>query len=279
MRCRNCGATQPLAIAYVCPACFGPLEVDYDYAVAGATLTRETIAARAPGIWRYAELLPVDAPPARGLAVGSTPLLAADRLAPHLGLDRLWIKDDTRNPSLSFKDRAVAVAAARAVDFGVEALACASTGNLAGATAAAAAAIGLPAYVFIPADLEPAKVDHALAYGATVVPVEGTYDDVNRLCLEVADETGWGFVNINLRPVLRRGLEDARLRDRRIARLAVARRDRRAGRLGRHVHPRRARLRGAGRARSHRPAARSATSAARLPAARRSRPPGRPVPT
>ena len=144
-------------------------------------------------------------PRLRGLPVGSTPLLAADRLAPLLGLDRLWIKDDTRNPSLSFKDRAVAVAAARAVEFGVEALACASTGNLAGATAAAAAALGLPAYVFIPADLEPAKVDHALAYGATVVPIEGTYDDVNRLCLEVADETGWGFVNINLRPFYAEG--------------------------------------------------------------------------
>ncbi len=143
--------------------------------------------------------------PTRGLPVGSTPLIAADRLAPALGLDQLWIKDDTRNPSLSFKDRAVAVAAARAMEFGVEALACASTGNLAGATAAAAAALGIPAYVFIPADLEPAKVDHALAYGATVVPIDGTYDDVNRLCLEVADETGWGFVNINLRPFYAEG--------------------------------------------------------------------------
>ena len=205
LRCRNCGASQPIGMSYVCPACFGPLDVAYDYAVIGATLTREAIASRAPGIWRYAELLPVDEPPTRGLPVGSTPLLAADRLAPVLGLDRLWLKDDTRNPSLSFKDRAVAVAAARAVEFGVEALACASTGNLAGATAAAAAALGLPAYVFIPADLEPAKVDHALAYGATVVPIEGTYDDVNRLCLEVADETGWGFVNINLRPFYAEG--------------------------------------------------------------------------
>jgi threonine synthase len=205
MRCRACGRAHEIGLFYVCPACFGPLEVDYDYAVVGATLTREAIASRAPGIWRYAELLPVDEPPTRGLPVGSTPLLAAERLAPELGLDRLWIKDDTRNPSLSFKDRAVAVAAARAVEFGVEALACASTGNLAGATAAAAAALGIPAYVFIPADLEPAKVDHALAYGATVVPIEGTYDDVNRLCLEVADETGWGFVNINLRPFYAEG--------------------------------------------------------------------------
>jgi threonine synthase len=205
LRCRSCGRSEALGLSYVCAACFGPLEVAYDYTIAARTLTHAAIASRAPGIWRYLELLPVDAAPARGLPVGSTPLLAADRLAPTLGLDRLWIKDDTRNPSLSFKDRAVAVAAARAVDFGVEALACASTGNLAGATAAAAAALGLPAYVFIPADLEPAKIDHALAYGATVVPIEGTYDDVNRLCLEVADETGWGFVNINLRPFYAEG--------------------------------------------------------------------------
>jgi threonine synthase len=205
MRCRNCAATQPIGLSYVCPSCFGPLEVEYDREIVARTLTREAIAARAPGIWRYAELLPVEDPPARGLPVGSTPLLNADRIAPVLGLDRLWIKDDTRNPSLSFKDRAVAVAAARAVDFGVPALACASTGNLAGATAAAAAAVGLPAYVFIPADLEPAKVEHALAYGATVVPIDGTYDDVNRLCLEIADETGWGFVNINLRPFYAEG--------------------------------------------------------------------------
>src|SRR6476469_8949605 len=205
LACRNCGASEALALSYVCAACFGPLEVTYDLAIAREALTREAIANRAPGIWRYLELLPVDAVPARSLPVGSTPLLAADRLAPTLGVDRLWLKDDTRNPSLSFKDRAVAVAAARALDFGVPALACASTGNLAGATAAAAAAAGLPAYVFIPADLEPAKVDHALAYGATVVPIEGSYDDVNRLCLEIADETGWGFVNINLRPFYAEG--------------------------------------------------------------------------
>jgi len=205
LRCRGCGRAEPIGLSYVCPGCFGPLEVAYDYEIVARSLTRAAIATRPPGIWRYLELLPVEATPARGLPVGSTPLLAADRLAPTLGLDRLWIKDDTRNPSLSFKDRAVAVAAARAVEFGVEALACASTGNLAGATAAAAAAVGLPSYVFIPADLETAKVDHALAYGATVVPIEGTYDDVNRLCLEIADETGWGFVNINLRPFYAEG--------------------------------------------------------------------------
>ena len=201
LRCRACRRPEPIGLSYVCPACFGPLEVEYDYAIAGRTLTRAAIAARAPGIWRYAELLPIDAPPARGLPVGSTPLISADRLAPTLGLDRLWIKDDTRNPSLSFKDRAVAVAAARAVEFGVPALACASTGNLAGATAAAAAVLGLPAYVFIPADLEPAKVEHALAYGATVVPIEGTYDDVNRLCLEIAEALGWRSPDVVVAPV------------------------------------------------------------------------------
>lgn len=205
MACRNCGLAGALALQYVCPACFGPLEVTYDLTAVGATLTREAIAARPAGIWRYLELLPVDGVPTRSLPVGSTPLIDAARLAPVLGVDRLWIKDDTRNPSLSFKDRPAAIAAERAVEFGVPALACASTGNLAGAVAAAAAAVGLPSYVFIPADLEPAKVDHALAYGATVVPVAGTYDDVNRLCLEVADETGWGFVNINLRPFYAEG--------------------------------------------------------------------------
>jgi threonine synthase len=205
LACRSCRRPEPFGPSYVCPACFGPLEVIYDLDAVRATMDRATIEARGPGIWRYLELLPVSTPPARGLRVGSTPLVRADRLAPALGLETLWLKDDTRNPSLSFKDRAVAIAAARAVEFGIDTLACASTGNLAGATAAAAAALGLPAYVFIPADLEPAKVEHALAYGATVVPIEGTYDDVNRLCLEVADETGWGFVNINLRPFYAEG--------------------------------------------------------------------------
>ena len=205
LACRNCGRPEPVGPAYVCAACFGPLDVAYDLEAIGATLTREAIEARPPGIWRYLELLPVDEPPARGLRVGSTPLVDADRLGAALGVDRLWVKDDTRNPSLSFKDRAVAIAAARAASFGIDTLACASTGNLAGATAAAAAAVGMPAYVFIPADLEPAKVEHALAYGATVVPIDGTYDDVNRLCLQVADETGWGFVNVNLRPFYAEG--------------------------------------------------------------------------
>ena len=204
LACRACGRSAPGRLAFVCSSCLGPVEPTYDLAGIAGTIDREAIGGRAPGIWRYRELLPVD-PPARGLAVGSTPLIAADRLGASLGLDRLWIKDDTRNPTLSFKDRAVAIAAARARELGLEALACASTGNLAGATAGAAAAAGLPAFVFVPADLEPAKIDHALAYGATVVPIDGTYDDVNRLCLEIADETDWGFVNVNLRPFYAEG--------------------------------------------------------------------------
>ncbi|MFL5771329.1 MAG: threonine synthase, partial [Chloroflexota bacterium] len=150
---------------------------------------------------------PLDEAPARSLAVGSTPLLRADRLGTVLGLTAgaLRLKDDTRNPTLSFKDRVVAVAVARAQEFGFDTIACASTGNLAGATAAAAAAAGLRAFVFVPSDLEPAKVDHALSYGATVVRVDGTYDDINRLGLEIADEEGWAFVNVNLRPFYAEG--------------------------------------------------------------------------
>ena len=205
LRCRACGTAERLGPNYVCAACFGPLEVVYDLDVARRTLSREAIAARPPGIWRYLELLPVAARPERGLAVGSTALVPAHRLGAELGVANLWLKDDTRNPTLSFKDRVVAVAAARAVEFGFDTLACASTGNLAGATAAAAAALGLRAFVFVPADLEPAKIDHALGYGATVVRVDGTYDEINRLSLEIADEEGWAFVNVNLRPYYSEG--------------------------------------------------------------------------
>ena len=208
LRCRACGRAEELGPSFVCVACFGPLEVEYDHDVAREQLTREVIAGRAPGIWRYVELLPVAHVPERGLAVGSTALVRADRLARDLDLGTgttLRLKDDTRNPTLSFKDRVVAVATARAVEFGFDTLACASTGNLAGATAAAAAAVGLRAFVFVPADLEPAKVEHALSYGATVIRVDGTYDDINRLSLEIADEEGWAFVNVNLRPFYAEG--------------------------------------------------------------------------
>jgi threonine synthase len=202
--CRGCGRPEEAGLHYVCQACFGPLEVAYDLDAVRASVTPAILATRPPGVWRYRELLPVDAP-VRGLAVGGTPIVPAGRLGEALGVDTLLVKDDTRNPTLSFKDRAVAIATAKALALGLDALACASTGNLAGATAAAAAAAGLPAYVFVPSDLEPAKIEHALAYGATVVPIDGTYDDVNRLCLEVADELGWGTVNVNLRPYYAEG--------------------------------------------------------------------------
>ncbi len=208
LRCRACGRSEEVGPSFVCPACFGPLEVAYDYDVARAALTPASIAARAPGIWRYLELLPVERAPERGLAVGSTALVRADRLARDLDLGTgtaLHLKDDTRNPTLSFKDRVVAIAVARAVEFGFDTLACASTGNLAGATAAAAAAVGLAAFVFVPADLEPAKIEHALSYGATVIRVDGTYDEINRLSLEIADEEGWAFLNVNLRPFYAEG--------------------------------------------------------------------------
>src|SRR6476646_1151970 len=148
LRCRNCQRLVELGPQFVCAACFGPLEVAYD--LASISLDRATIASRPPGIWRYLELLPVESKPARALAVGSTPLVESEVLAERLGVARLHLQDDSRNPTLSFKDRAVALATAKALDFGFEALACASTGNLAGATAAAAAKAGLPAYVFIP---------------------------------------------------------------------------------------------------------------------------------
>jgi threonine synthase len=205
LRCRACSTPVETGPYYVCPRCFGQLEVVYDEETVASTLSREAVASRTPGIWRYLELLPVEEVPQRGLLVGSTPLVRADRLGEHLGFDRLWIKNDSLNPTLSFKDRVVAVATARALEFGFDTLACASTGNLAGSVAAAAAAVGMRSYVFVPADIEPAKIRQALAYGATLVPVNGTYDEINRLCVEVADELGWAFVNVNLRPYYSEG--------------------------------------------------------------------------
>lgn len=205
LECRACGTPAPLGPSYVCARCFGPLEVVYDERAVAAGLTRETIAQRPPGIWRYLELLPVEAPPPRSLPVGSTPLVRAERLGAQLDLPNLWLKNDSVNPTLSFKDRVVAVATARAIEFGFDTLACASTGNLAGAVAASAAAHGLRAFVFVPADLEPAKIRQAAAYGATIVPIDGTYDQINRLSVEVADELGWAFVNVTLRPFYAEG--------------------------------------------------------------------------
>jgi threonine synthase len=175
--------------------------VEYDYPAIAARLTRAVVERRAPTMWRYAELLPLAGPPTVGLATGMTPLVRAERLAARLGMGELWIKNEgVCHPTLSFKDRVVAVAISRARELGLAVVGCASTGNLANATAALAAQAGLPCVVVIPDDVEPAKVLATSVYGARVVAVRGTYDDVNRLCSEIADRHGWGFVNINLRP-------------------------------------------------------------------------------
>jgi threonine synthase len=204
LRCRECGRSYEIAPRYSCEWCFGPLEVAYDHDAAAAAVTRESIAAGPPTIWRYADLLPVDPSPG-GLPVGYTPLVRADRLADALGLGELWVKDDTRNPTNSFKDRVVAVAVAKALEFGLKTIACASTGNLAQAVSGAAARAGLASYVFIPANLEPAKILSTAVYGANVVAVDGNYDDVNRLCAELAAEHPWAFVNVNVRPFYAEG--------------------------------------------------------------------------
>jgi threonine synthase len=205
LRCKGCGTAYPLDARVACDRCFGPLEAAFDEAAISAAVSRERVAAGPPTLWRYLDFLPV-APPAVGLPVGLSPLVAAPRLAAELDIDcDLYVKCETANPTHSFKDRVVAIATAKALELGFGALACASTGNLAGATAAAAAAVGLPAYIFVPADLEREKIVAAAAYGATVFAVDGSYDDVNRLCSELAYERPWAFVNLNLRPYYAEG--------------------------------------------------------------------------
>jgi len=202
LACRECGETEPVGLSHVCSFCFGPLEVVYDTEAIAARISRERIEAGPPSLWRYADMLPTisdDLAHRVDLGAGWQPLRHAPRLGERLGLPDLWIKDDTRNPSGSFKDRVVAVALTAARGLGLTTVACASTGNLANAVAAAAANTGLTAYVFIPDDLEIGKVVASAVYGAKVIAVKGNYDDVNRLCAEVADARGWGFVNINLR--------------------------------------------------------------------------------
>jgi threonine synthase len=183
----------------VCTDCLGPLEVSYDYNAIKGVMTRALIESRPPSLWRYLELLPVEEPKT-GFNSGFTPLVRARRLADELGIDELYIKDDSVNhPTFSYKDRVVSVAATRAVELGFPVFGCASTGNLAGSVAAHGARLGLPTYVFIPNDLEPAKVLGAAIYNPIVVAVKGNYDDVNRLCTQIADRYGWGFANINIR--------------------------------------------------------------------------------
>jgi threonine synthase len=199
LTCHLCGATYPSEALWVCSECLGPLEVTYDYPAVRSVMTRSLIESRPRSLWRYLELLPVEEPKT-GFNSGFTPLVRATRLAKELGIAELYIKDDSVNhPTFSYKDRVVSVAATRAVELGFQVFGCASTGNLAGSVAAHAARLGLPCYVFIPNDLEPAKVLGAAIYGPHVVAVEGNYDDVNRLCTQIADRYGWGFANINLR--------------------------------------------------------------------------------
>src|SRR5919198_6498482 len=206
LKCKECGERYPLDARFVCDRCFGPLEVLYDLSGLDSAETRRRIQAGPPTIWRYADFLPFERPPRTALAAGVTPLVRADRLAERLGIGELWVKNDAANPTHSFKDRVVTVALAKARELGYEVVACASTGNLANAVAAHAAANGLESYVFIPADLEEQKVLATGVYGTHVVKVRGSYDDVNRLCMELAAvRESWAFVNVNVRPYYAEG--------------------------------------------------------------------------
>src|SRR3954451_4464040 len=206
LKCRLWGKLYPKEALNFCTDDFGPLEVTYDYAAVSRTMSRQTIMSRPNTMWRYRELLPIDGEPTVGLHVGGTPLIKADRLARVLGVSELYLKNDAVNhPSLSFKDRVVAVALSKAVEFGFQTGGFASTGNLAGSVAANAAGAGPEAYVVIPDGLEQGKVLGATVYGAKVIAITGNYDQVNRLCSQIAFRFGWGFVNVNLRPFYAEG--------------------------------------------------------------------------
>jgi threonine synthase len=205
LQCRECGQLYAAEARHVCELCFGPLEVAYDYDVVATSVSRESIAAGPRNLWRYQGLLPIEGHRLVDSHAGFTPLVRADNLGRALGLRNLWLKNDTVNPTFSFKDRPVSIASTRARELGFGVLACASTGNLAGSVAAHAARAGMRACIFIPADLEPAKIIGASIYEPTIIAVEGNYDDVNRLASEVADLYAWAFVNINLRPYYSEG--------------------------------------------------------------------------
>ncbi|MCM8779360.1 MAG: threonine synthase [Candidatus Omnitrophica bacterium] len=206
LRCRECGRNYPPEVLFVCEYCFGSLEVIYDYARIRKVLTKEKITKRPKNLWRYRELLPLNKEPITGFFSGFTPLIRARNLSAYLGAKEVYLKDDSvSHPTLSFKDRVVAVAISKAKEFGFNTVACASTGNLANAVSAQAAFCGLRSFIFIPADLELAKIVSTLIYGAQVVAVEGSYDEVNRLCAEIASRYHWAFVNINIRPYYAEG--------------------------------------------------------------------------
>jgi len=206
LKCRECGREYPIEPVYVCEFCFGPLEVIYDYKNIKKVLTKNKIGQREKNLWRYRELLPIDGEPQVGLNSGYTPLLKADNLAKELGLDELYIKDDTvAHPTLSFKDRVVAVALTKAKEFGFDTVACASTGNLAHSVSAQGAKAGFKRFIFIPATLEASKIIASLVYEPNLIAVDGNYDEVNRLCSEIANKYSWAFVNINIRPFYAEG--------------------------------------------------------------------------
>jgi threonine synthase len=206
LKCKECGTTYELGASYFCEQCFGPLEVNYDFSGLDPQELKRGIQAGSQGIWRYSDFLPFEGRPGDPLEPGLTPLLRADRLAERLGTDaELWIKNDAANPTHSFKDRVVAVAVAKAHELGFDTVACASTGNLANAVAAHAAAAGLASYVFVPANLEEQKLLATGVYGTNLVGVRGNYDDVNRLCTQLAETRPWAFVNVNLRPYYAEG--------------------------------------------------------------------------
>lgn len=206
LRCRECAQEYELKATHVCEFCFGPLEVAYDYDLIQRTLTRETILSRPANMWRYKELLPIAGLPTVGNETGFTPLIRADRLAKKLGVAELYVKNDAVNsPTLSFKDRVVAVALSRAKELGFTVASCASTGNLANSVAANAVVAGMSSFVFIPFDLEASKVLGTIVYGTNLIGIKGSYDQVNRLCSEIANKYKWAFVNINMRPYYAEG--------------------------------------------------------------------------
>ncbi len=206
LKCRECGRQYPKKAVHVCEYDFGPLEADYNYEEIKRSISRSVIESRPFSLWRYRELLPIDGDPTVGLNTGFTPLVRANRLAKALGVRELYVKNDAFNyPTLSFKDRVVSIALTRAQELGFKIVACASTGNLANSVAAHAAGAGLKSYVLIPADLEQSKVLNSLVYGTEVIGIHGPYDQVNRLCSEIAGKYGWGFVNVNLRPYYAEG--------------------------------------------------------------------------
>jgi threonine synthase len=206
LKCRECGREYPIEPIYVCEFCFGPLEVAYDYKSIAKAMNRKKIEKRDKNLWRYRELLPIDGEPRVGLNSGFTPLLKANNLAKVLGVDELYLKDDTVvHPTLSFKDRVVSIALTKAKEFGFDTVACASTGNLAHSVSAHGARAGFKRFIFIPASLEASKIIASLVYEPHLIAVDGNYDDVNRLCSEVANKYRWAFVNINIRPFYAEG--------------------------------------------------------------------------